>query len=335
VDRSEFLGAAAATALAAAFCPDALARRLGGPTVALVTADREASILAVDLATGRVLRRIRTLTEPRSIETVGPATAVVAHTTRGAVSIVDTSNLEVRRVLSGFAEPRYTAAHPTAGLAYVTDSKRGEVVTVDVGLGRIVHRTRVPGPARHVSIAPGGAALWTVLGSKAGSIALLDTRNPRRPRLVRELSPPFLAHDVALAPDGRHIWVTSGSERAIALYAPGARKPTRTIEADAAPQHVTFARGLAYVASGDDGTLRVHRAADGLLLHTAGIPVGSYNVSFGARRAVTPSLERGTICIADGRGRILEVRRIASAAHDACVVHEVHGRGPETARPSR
>ena len=41
--------------------------------------------------------------------------------------------------------------HPAGKLAYVTDSGRHEVVTVDLDRSRIIHRTRVPGPARHVS----------------------------------------------------------------------------------------------------------------------------------------------------------------------------------------
>jgi sugar lactone lactonase YvrE len=201
----------------------------------------------------------------------------------------------------------------------VTDSANEEVVTLDVRHGRVLWRTGVPGPARHVSLSPDGATLWTSLGSTAPHIAVLDTRDARRPRLVRTIVPPFLAHDVVFAPDGDGIWVTSGSEHRVALYPPGSRRPRRVIDADAPPQHVAFAGEEVFVASGDDGLVRRHRS-DGELLGKVRVPLDSYNVTFGWQSAVTPSLGRGTVTILDASGRIRTLRRVAKAAHDACIV---------------
>jgi hypothetical protein len=50
------------------------------------------------------------------------------------------------------------------------------------------------------------------------------------------------------------------------------------LRADAPPQHVTFHGPLAFVTSGDSGTLRTHDARTGRLLRTARVPPGSYNV---------------------------------------------------------
>ena len=63
----------------------------------------------------------------------------------------------------------------------------------------------------------------------------------------------------------------------------------------------------------------MHRP-DGTLVHEADVPVGSYNVTFGWRRAVTPSLERGTVALLDEGGRVRSVRKIARSSHDACVL---------------
>src|SRR5207249_703296 len=156
---------------------------------------------------------------------------------------------------------------------------------------------------------------WTSLGSTARRIAVLDTRDARRPRLVRTLTPPFLAHDVVFAPGGRSVWVTSGSERRLAVYSAGADRPTRPVGADAPPQHVAFAGAEAFVACGDDGTLRRHRS-DGRLLGSVRVPLDSYNVTFAAGRAVTPSLGGGIVTILDSSGRIRTQRRVARAAHD-------------------
>ena len=68
--------------------PKAFARGLGGTPLALVTADLESSIVAVDLSSGLVERRIRTPADPRSIETVHGG-ALVAHTALGRLTLVD------------------------------------------------------------------------------------------------------------------------------------------------------------------------------------------------------------------------------------------------------
>lgn len=319
VDRRTFLTAAGAASVALALEPRAVAARLGGAPQALVTADLESQVLLLDLSFATTLARIETAPGPRSIEALPGRAAVVAHTEHGLVSILDTRPRRVREIDS-FDAPRYTAVHPAGVIAYVTDSAREEVVALDVESGRVVWRTEVPGPARHVSISSDGASIWTSLGTAADRIAVLDSTNPRRPRLVRTLDPPFLSHDVVFSPDGRSIWVTSGSERRIAIYDSRRGRPLRILGAGAPPQHVAFAHDKAFVASGDDGTVCRHRL-DGTLVREARVPTGSYNVAFGSGYLVTPSLGRGTLSLLYRNGRVRWVHRVARAAHDACIVY--------------
>ncbi len=318
MNRRQFVVAAATLPLLARD-PIALAARVGGLPLALVTADAEAHVVAVRLADGRVHSRIETLAGPRSIQAVGNQ-AVVAHTAAGAVSIVDGAQLRVRHVIEGFAEPRYTAGSPDGRLAYVTDSGSGEVVVVDVGAGRILGRTTVYGPARHVTIGPSGRTLWAALGSSALRIAILSLRDPRRPTLARFVEPPFLAHDVAH--DGRRLWVSSGDDHheTVLVCEAGTGRVLRRLAGGATPQHVTFAGRRAHVSSGADGTLRVYSLEDGRLLHTSRLPRGSYNVQAAEGLVLSPSLTRGTLCIVDALGRRLSERRVATSSHDACLV---------------
>jgi hypothetical protein len=327
MNRRAFLTASLAAPVALAAAPRAvLAATRGGAAVALVTADLESHIVAVELASGRVVKRIPTAAGPRSIESSAFRTLVVAHTAHGRLTLLDAPTLSVLGEVAGFGEPRYTALHPTELLAYVTDSKRQEVVTVDLLRRAVVHRTRVPGPARHVSLSGDASMLWTALGSKADRLAVLDLANPVRPRLVRAIAPPFLAHDVVFAPDDRHVWVTSGARSAIAVYARGAASPMRLVAAGAPPQHIAFAEERAYVASGDEGTVRIHRL-DGTLVRTTRVPVDSFNITFGSSgttfgqpTAVTPSLTRGSVCLLNPSGSVRTVKQIARSAHDACIV---------------
>jgi hypothetical protein len=308
VNRRDFLVAATAFALA----PEAIARELGGTPTALVTADLESHVVALELLTGRRLREIPTHPGPRSIEQVGNL-ALVAHTEHGALSVIDGATLRVRRVIDGFREPRYAAAAQDGRHAFVTDSGNGTVAVVDVVAGKVARRLALGGPARHISYDASRRLLWIALGTKARRVAVVDVSHLR---LLARFAPPFLAHDVGLAPGGRS-WVTSGGARELVVYRRGRRV---RLGADAPPQHVTFLDGRVFVTSGDDGTLRVYDSA-GRLRRTTRIPTGSYNVqhAFGGM-ILMPSLSRGTLCIADARGRVLRTVRVARSSHDACFV---------------
>lgn len=316
MDRLDFLAGAAALWLA----PGAFARRLGGNPVALVTADTQAHVAVVELSSGRVLARIRTIAQPRSVETVYGTVVLVAHSEQAAVSLVDGKTRHVVTELLEFDEPRYTAAQPAWGVAFVTDSGSGELVAVDVRRGRVVGRIRVGGPARHLSLSPAGSVAWVSLGSTAEQVAVIDVADPRRPRLLRRVRPPFPAHDVGFEPAGRRVWVTSGDRRSLAVHEARSGHVLGRLRGDAPPQHVAFSRGLAYVTSGDSGTLRVHDVRSGRSRRTTGVPYGSYNVDRAGDLVVTPSLARGTLCVLHRDGRLLRRIAVASSSHDAAVV---------------
>jgi hypothetical protein len=312
MDRRAFIAGVAALVTS----PRALAE-VGGHEVALVTADEEARLVAAELASGRVVRYVRTLPKPRSIEAVGPM-AVVAHSEIGAVSLVRAATLKVERVLRGFGEPRYTAGHPDGRHAYVSDAKRGEVVALDALRGRVLARERVGSLARHITIDPSGRTLWVALGAKAEEVAVVDISRRARPRFVRLFRPPFLGHDVGWAPGGRRVWVSSGDRDEVLVYDSRARL-LRRLAADEPPQHFTFRGDRVYVASGESGTLRVHRVAGDELRETR-IPPESYNVQQAHGWVVTPGLGTGTLCVLDRLGRVRWRKRLARSSHDACIV---------------
>jgi DNA-binding beta-propeller fold protein YncE len=281
MDRRRFLLAAAAAPFALRALP-----------FAYVTCDLESCVAIVDLSTGLVRRRIETRPGPRSVERIG-SVALVAHTAAGAVSILDARR--VRDEIGGFEEPRYTAAVPDGRHAFVTDSGRVDVATVDVVRGVVVARLELWQWPRHLALAPDGRTLYVSLGTATRELAVVDVADPRRPRLLRRLRPAYLAHDVGVSPRGG-VWVT---------------------RAEPGPQHVTFAAGRAFVTDGAAGTLRVHDQATRRLLRTTEIPAGSYNVQRLGGRVVTPSLAAGTLCVLDVHGRVHERVRVGKSCHDA------------------
>jgi DNA-binding beta-propeller fold protein YncE len=268
----------------------------------------------VDPFAGRVVRRVATRPDPRSIERVGE-TAVVAHTAVGEVTLL--RGFAVRHVLRGFGEPRYTAASPGGRYAYVTDSGRADLAVVDVARARVVARLHLGGWPRHVSIDAAGRMLWVALGTAARDLAVVDVTRPLRPRRVGTIRPAFRLHDVGLVPGTRHVWITSGDRDLVAIHDARTGHLLRTLRSGSPPQHVTFDPERAYVTSGDDGTLRVH-ALDGQLLRVTPVPVGSYNVQRGPGRVLTPSLAQGTLCVLDEAGDVMRRVKVASSSHDAC-----------------
>ena len=296
MDRRSFL-------LAAAAAPFAL--RAGRP-LAYVTADTESHVAVVDTVHGIVLHRIRTRPDPRSVQRVGD-TVVVTHTAVGAVSVLD--GLEVRHVLDGFEEPRYTAASLDGRYAFVSDSGRIDVAVVDVARGVVAGRVKLKLWPRHLAISPDGRTLWVGLGTASPQLAVVDVHDPKRPRLREYVKPAFAAHDVGFAPSGR-IWVTAGEEHRISAHG-------RILTAGAAPQHVTFLNGHAFVTSGNDGMLQVYDERTARLLYTTRIPVGSYNVQFLGGRVLTPSLNTGALTVVSADGQLLSRTRVAPSCHDA------------------
>ena len=308
MNRREFLAAAAAAPIAL---------RSPRRRVALVTADLEAHVVAVDLEDGRVLRRIATRPDPRSIERVGE-TAVVAHTATGEVTLLQ--GFRVRHVLEGFAEPRYTAGAPSGRHAFVTDSGRKDLAVVEVVAARVVARLQLGGWPRHVSIDEPGRTLWIALGTAARELAVVDVTRPTEPRLLRRIRPPFPLHDVGFVPGSQHVWISSGDRGALAVYDARNGGVLRRLPAGSPPQHLTFHGGAAYVTSGADGTLHVHSLRDGPVLRSTSVTAGSYNVQQGEGRILTPSLDRGTLCVLDTAGRLLRRVPVARSSHDACFV---------------
>jgi hypothetical protein len=304
MDRRRFL-------LAAAAAPFALREVLAPAALAFVTADTEAHVAVVDLATGAIVKRIPTRPDPFSVERVG-GSAIVAHTNVGALTILDGGTLAVRHVLGGFDQPRYTAGALDGRHAFVTDSGRAELVSVDVVWGEVAGRLKLWQWPRHLSLAPDGRTLWVSLGTASKEVAIVDVSNPRTPRLRGRVRPPFLAHDVGVAPSGR-VWITSGESRAITVHGDA------TLSADGAPQHVTFLDGRAFVTSGASGTLRVYDERSARLLRETLIPAGSFNVQYAAGFVLTPSLNEGTLTVVEPSGRVQRRVHVAPSCHDVCL----------------
>jgi DNA-binding beta-propeller fold protein YncE len=304
--------------------PSSHAARLAGVPLALVTAERQNQLIVLDLRSGHVVRRLHMPADPQNVEAYA-GEAVVVSARAGAVTFVDPRTLKVRRVLHGFGSPHIAAFAPDGDYVYVTDDARGQLAVI---LGRVIRKIFVGYGAHHMSFSPDEHRLWIALGERARSIAVIDTRDVTRPRLVGHLDPRGLAHDLAFTPDGRYVWVTYDDRSYLRVFDARTRRPVAKLYAGPPPAHVRFddASGLsqfrryAYVTSGNSSMLRIFDWRRRTLAWRNSTAPGSYNLSVDRGLLATSSLTEGTVTAFRGSRRVLSKRPAAEARDVALAV---------------
>jgi DNA-binding beta-propeller fold protein YncE len=290
----------------------ASARETGGTPVALLTAEQQNQLVAVELPTGKVLRRVSLPAEPQNVAAlVGRARTVVVVSARArAVSLLDERKLNVRKVIRGFAAPHIVAISPFGKWAYVTDDARGELVVIALGTARIVDRVFVGGGAHHMTIGPHGRRMWIALGERAREIAIVDLTWPAHPRLVRRFSPGFVAHDLTFSPDGGRVWVTSAVGDSVHVLHARTTKQVLALRVGTAPQHVVFSEieSSAFITSGYSSRIVKVDGSTGRVIASVRTPYGSFNLSTSGSLVVTTSLLNGRMTEFD-----LKLKRLGTA----------------------
>jgi DNA-binding beta-propeller fold protein YncE len=285
------------TILAAALvlASGASARHTGGAVVALVTAEQQNQLIAVELPSGKIRRTALLPAGPENVA-IGLNKAVVASPRAGAVTLLD-QRLKVVMVLRSFAAPHIVVVDPLKALAYVTDDPRGELSVIGLGAKRIVARVSVGAGAHHMALSPCGHRLWIALGEHASAIAIVDLTKPIRPRLLRRFSPGFVVHDLAFSHDCRRVWVTSGVGDAVHVLDAHTGRKAFSVRVGAAPQHVAFTdRGdFAFATSGYSGRLIKIDSRTGRIVASTRTPYGSFNLSTFGKLVVTTSLMSGRV----------------------------------------
>jgi DNA-binding beta-propeller fold protein YncE len=296
----------------------ASARPTGGTWVALVTAEQQNELVAVELSTGKVVRRVSLPSDPQNVAASWRMTAVVS-TRAGAVTLIDQQG-RVRRTFRGLDDPHIVAVNRGKDLAYVTADGSGELIVIDLMARRIVGRTFVGTGAHHMALRPsGGHRLWIALGERASRIAIVDVSRPAEPRLLRHFSPGFLAHDLAFGPDGRKVWITSAVDELVHVVDSRTGRQAFAVRAGAAPQHVAFTHGSGFVTSGYGSRILKVDPRNGRVIASARTPYGSFNLATLDRTVVTTSLLNGRVTEFDLRLRRLRTVRPASAARAVAI----------------
>lgn len=285
----------------------------GGTWVALVTAEQQNELLAVELSTGKVVRRVSLPADPQNVAASWRMTAVVS-TRAGAVTLIDQQG-RIRKTFRGLDDPHIVTVNRGKDLAYVTADGSGELIVIDMMARRIIGHTFVGIGAHHMTLRPsGGHHLWIALGERASRIAVVDVSRPAKPRVLSHFSPGFLVHDLAYSPDGREVWLTSAVDNLVRVLNARTGKPVLTVRGGAAPQHVAFTHGFAFVTSGYGSQIMKVDLRTGRIVASRRTPYGSFNLATIGRTVVTTSLLNGRVTEFDLRLRRVRTVQPASAA---------------------
>lgn len=261
--------------------------------VALVTSERRNELIAVDVRTGRVLRRLRTPADPENV--VAGRLAVLVSPAAHTVSVVDPRALRLVGRTRSFAFPHIPARSPIPGVAYVSDETAGTITPIRLTDAHVLPAVHVGLGAHHMAVSPDGRRLWVALGESASTIVLLDVSRPWRPRVIRRWQPGFSVHDLAFSPRGTEVWMSSaGGPDVVAVDARSLRVRMR-IPVGAPPQHIAFAGSSAYLTSGYAGRIERVSVATGRVLARAATPYGSFELDAKGGYVMTASLLTGAV----------------------------------------
>ncbi|MDX6515475.1 MAG: hypothetical protein QOH73_1141 [Gaiellaceae bacterium] len=273
-------------------CGAASAAPLGGTPVALVTAEAQNELLAVDLDSGKVVQRVRLPAQPENIDGLA-----VVSTKGGAVSLlrVVRGRVRVAHVVRGFRAPHIALGDPSGRYVYVTDDAAGTLTTLATRSGKVVARLPVGSGAHHMSISAGANELWIALGESARQITRVDVADPLHPHVLGRFDPGFAAHDLAFAPDAKRVWITADDRADVAVLDVVTRKLLFRVPVGPPPQHVVFWGRDAYLSSGYGDRIVQVSAATGKRRRSARVAHGSFNLSTIGSFVLLSSLLNGTL----------------------------------------
>lgn len=283
-----------------------------------MTAETENRLLAVDLRSGQVRKRIALATDPENVAADVHVAVVVSPHAR-TVTVLDRSSLRTVRVLGDFGSPHIPLISPNGAYAYITDDARGTLTTIRLSDATIISEIPVGRGAHHLTASPDGRQLWIALGESANTIAILDTSHPNRPRVIGRFHPGFPAHGLAFTPGSQRVWITSANGSNVEAFSSREHRPLFRVAVGPPPQHLAFDGPYAYLTSGYGNTIEKVALNDGRVLKRTNAPHGSFELDAADGYIATSSLLLGTLAIYNPQLDLLHTLRLAPTTRDVAI----------------
>jgi len=251
---------------------------VGGPGVdesALPPADKAADgIAAFDIASGRVLRVLRGVSDPEQVA-VSPdgRRLYVASEDTGRLIVMDARQGDILASLQVGGEPEGVAVTPDGRLAYATSEEDDTVAVVETAEPRVRARLRVGQRPRN-AVFTSDARRAFVTGENDGSVTAIDVASDRvtaTSRLEGENARPM---GIAVTLDDGRLFVTTGRGRRLVRLDPVTLRVTGDVEVGERPWGLALSRDgrFAFTANGPSNDVAMVDAQTMRLI--ARIPAG-------------------------------------------------------------
>jgi YVTN family beta-propeller protein len=152
--------------------------------------------------------------------------------------------------------PKGIAALPNGKLLYVSEYSANNIDVVEVKVGKVLLRTKVPAGPSQVAITPDGN-LVLVLNAPSGRLTLISTSNQK---VVGSIVVGTLPNGIAIAPDSKTAYVTNRVSSTLSIIDLVTKKVLKSIETGLGPTGLVLdEKGQKlYVANAKDNSLSIY-----------------------------------------------------------------------------
>jgi len=287
----------------------------GGNLRAFVAAEDDATLIAVDLNSRRVLRRIPVAPGPHNVATSSDGRFVlVTSPPAGRVTLVSARSLRVLAVFRGFGYPHDVKVVPNGRYAYVTDEEQDRVVVLDLLRRRVVRRVAAGRGPHDLAVSPDGRRTWVTHGRTPRGVLVLSSAQPTRPIPLGNRRVGAGPHDLVFSPDGERVWLTywgSGRVGVADLSSAGVRR----FAAGTEPHHVYVGRDVVWVTDNEGARAALFDTQSLRRLRTVRVGPSPHHVAGFGPLIVVASHDGGTISAHRPLGRRLFTVRVGAGPH--------------------
>jgi YVTN family beta-propeller protein len=303
--------------------PGSVAGPRGGAATAFVTAEDDDAVVAVDLASGRIVRRIPVADGPHNIDVSWNGRFVVATSPpAGRVTLISGWSLRVLHVFSGFGSPHDVELSDSGRYAYVTDEGRGEVAVLDLVTRRIVRRVAVAAGPHDLAVS--STLIWVTHGRRTTFLTLLDFAgpdNPARPRSLMRVAMHGAPHDISHQPDSANVYVTYWDSPFVGKI-DGRLKLRFRRDVGANVHHVAFdyfsGRRL-WVTDHSTGHVLLLSARNGRVLRTSPGCPGVHHVALAPGRVAVACHDTGRLLVLSRKLRPIKSLPVGRGLHGVAI----------------
>ena len=167
--------------------------------------------------------------------------------------------------------PKGIAALPNGKLLYISEYSTNNIDIIEVSVGKVLLRTKVPAGPSQVAITPDGT-LVLVLNVPAGKLTMLSTANQK---VVGTVPVGTLPNGIAITPDSKTAFVSNRVSSNLSIVDLTLKKVVKTVETGLGPTGLVLdAKGeKLYIANAKDNSITIFDVAKRARIEDVKLPL--------------------------------------------------------------